>query len=73
MTFKNGSTVQRENEGTGLRVTWPDGGSEYVNEWAHDQLRRAYELALEGSPPPEIRPRPPKRQPPSKDFGACPF
>jgi len=62
--FHNGSVVTIEH-GTDLRIAWP--GTKvygYVNQWAHDQLGRTYELALAGVPPLEPVPAPrPKRQP----------
>jgi hypothetical protein len=72
--FHNGSVVSVEH-GTDLRITWP--GTDiygYVNQWAYEQLGRAYELALAGRPPVAIEPvRRPKRQPPRRDFGSVPF
>jgi hypothetical protein len=72
--FKNGAVVEAV-EGVDLRVEWP--GTEeygYVNEWAHDQLGRAYALAAAGAPPPEPPPPPPpRRQPTARDWGPCPF
>jgi hypothetical protein len=72
--FKNGSAITVEHE-TDLRISWP-GTLEtgYVNQWAHDQLGRAYDLAMAGAPPPEPAPKlPPRRQPPARDWGPCPF
>lgn len=62
--FKNGSIVTVEAE-TDLRISWPDADeTAYVNDCAHDQLDRAYTLAMVGSPPLEPPPPPrPKRQP----------
>lgn len=72
--FKNGAVVEVV-EGIDLRITWP--GTEiyaYVNEWAHDQLGRAYAFAVAGAPPPEPPPAPrPRKQPRPRDWGDCPF
>lgn len=72
--FKNGTVVEVENE-VDLRITWPDTDEYgYVNNLAHDQLDRAYALALAGAPPPVPGPRPqPRRQPRERDWGPCPF
>jgi hypothetical protein len=72
--FKNGAVVEVVEE-VDLRVTWPGSAEHgYANQWAHDQLGRAYALAMEGAPPPEPVPAPrPKRQPPPRDWGPCPF
>lgn len=74
VTFKNGAIVEVV-EGVDLRVRWP-GTSEYgySNEWAYDQLGRAYELAMAGAPPPPPRAPAPSRPTRSRrDFGDCPF
>lgn len=59
--FKNGSVVEVVAEAD-LRVTWP-GIDEYgySNSHAHDQLGRAYALAMAGAPPTE-----PERWPPAR-------
>lgn len=73
VTFKNGAVVAREPEDS-YRVSWPDGRSEFVNQFAYDGLRRAYLLALEGPTPQVVRRR--RKQQPSGDgskFGEVPF
>lgn len=73
VVFKNGSVVCRVDEGD-LRVHLADKSARLVNVHAHDQIGRAYEIALAGPPPPE--PRPPAAVKPTRsrtDFGPCPF
>lgn len=73
VTFKNGSVVTPEGEC--YRVSWPGGKSEFVNEFAHDGLARAYGLALDGPTLPPVPRRRPKKQPSGDGsrFGDVPF
>lgn len=75
VVFKNGSVVWRDEQHRGdLIVTLADGTERRVNEFAHDQIAQAYEIALAGPPP--VAPPPVARIKPTRsrtDFGPCPF
>jgi hypothetical protein len=81
VTFRNGSVVEREVNRIPVPDAEPgaDGEPAYIEEvhfvvkrgyggetrFTEDEIRRAYEMALNG-------PRP-KRQPTERDFGSVPF
>lgn len=50
--FKNGAVITQADSDT-LEIEWHDGQTTHVNRFADDQIRQAYEHALNGPPEPE--------------------
>jgi hypothetical protein len=75
-TLRNGMRITRDPDWPADLLVLPEDGEHRrrVNEFAHDQLRQAYEIALAGPPPPPPPPVAPIRRVRSRvDFGGCPF
>lgn len=72
--FKNGAVVERDVRHEADLLVHLGEDVRRVNEFAHDQIAQAYEIALAGPPPPAPPPVAAVKATRSRtDFGRCPF